>query len=174
MDNLKVAIEERSAEVTWDQPLPEVAADTGLLVQVLQNLIANGIKFQNNGAPRVHVSVAEGDAEWVFCVRDNGIGIEPRHFGRIFRIFERLNASEQYPGTGMGLAIAQKIVERHGGRIWFDSQPGEGSTFFFSISRRSEVAHACEVAEKGLCVPLPRGRGSVTGSFSECRYCARQ
>jgi light-regulated signal transduction histidine kinase (bacteriophytochrome) len=105
-------------------------------VQVLQNLIANGIKFQKNGVPRVQVSVAERGAEWVFSVRDNGIGIEPRHFGRIFRIFERLNASEQYPGTGLGLAISQKIVERHGGRIWFDSKPGEGSTFSFSIPRR--------------------------------------
>ncbi len=135
VDNLKAAIEERSADVTWDQPLPEVAADAGLLVQVLQNLIANGIKFQNDSTPRVHVSVVKQGGEWVFSVRDNGIGVDPRHSGRIFRIFERLNASDQYPGTGMGLAISQKIVERHGGRIWFDSHPGEGSTFFFSIPR---------------------------------------
>jgi PAS domain S-box-containing protein len=136
VDNLKAAIEERSAKVTWDHPLPEVAADAGLLVQVLQNLIANGIKFQKAGPPHVHVSVAErGLDEWVFSVRDNGIGIEPRHFGRIFRIFERLHSADQYPGTGLGLAISQKIVERHGGRIWFDSQPGEGCTFSFSIPR---------------------------------------
>jgi len=135
VDNLKAAIEERSADVTWDPPLPEVAADAGLLVQVLQNLIANGIKFQNDSTPRVHVSVVKQGGEWVFSVRDNGIGVDPRHSGRIFRIFERLNASDQYPGTGMGLAISQKIVERHGGRIWFDSHPGEGSTFFFSIPR---------------------------------------
>lgn len=142
VENLKAAIEERSAEVTWDQPLPEVAADAGLLVQVLQNLIANGIKFQTTSTPRVHVSVTERGADWVFSVRDNGIGIEPRHFDRIFRIFERLNASDQYPGAGLGLAISQKIVQRHGGRMWFDSQPGEGSTFSFSIPRRSDVAHA--------------------------------
>jgi PAS domain S-box-containing protein len=135
VDNLKAAIEERSAQVTWDHPLPEVAADAGLLVQVLQNLIANGIKFQKTGPPHVHVSVAERGPEWVFSVRDNGIGIEPRHFGRIFRIFERLHSADQYPGTGLGLAISQKIVERHGGRIWFDSQPGEGCTFSFSIPR---------------------------------------
>jgi PAS domain S-box-containing protein len=135
VENLKAALEEHSAEVTWDHPLPEVAADAGLLVQVLQNLIANGIKFQKDGVPRVHVSVAERGAEWVFSVRDNGIGIEPRHFGRIFRIFERLHPSDQYPGTGLGLAISQKIVERHGGRIWFNSKPGEGSTFSFSIPR---------------------------------------
>jgi PAS domain S-box-containing protein len=135
VDNLKAAIEERSAEVAWDQPLPEVAADPGLLVQVLQNLIANGIKFNKDSVPHVHVSVASQRSEWVFSVRDTGIGIEPRNFARIFRIFERLNASDQYPGTGMGLAISQKIVERHGGRIWFDSKPGEGSTFSFSIPR---------------------------------------
>ena len=135
VDNLKAAIEERSVKVTWDHPLPDVAADAGLLVQVLQNLIANGIKFQKTGAPHVHVSVAERGPEWVFSVRDNGIGIEPRHFGRIFRIFERLHSADQYPGTGLGLAISQKIVERHGGRIWFDSQPGEGCTFSFSIPR---------------------------------------
>jgi light-regulated signal transduction histidine kinase (bacteriophytochrome) len=138
VDNLKAAIAERSAEVTWDQSLPEVAADPGLLVQVLQNLIANGIKFQKDGtAPQVHVSVAGQGSEWVFSIRDNGIGIDPRHSGRIFRIFERLNASDQYPGTGMGLAIAQKIIERHGGRIWFDSNPGEGSAFYFAIPRIS-------------------------------------
>lgn len=136
VDNLKAAIEERSVKVTWDHPLPDVAADAGLLVQVLQNLIGNGIKFQKTGPPHVHVSVAErGLDEWVFSVRDNGIGIEPRHFGRIFRIFERLHSADQYPGTGLGLAISQKIVERHGGRIWFDSQPGEGCTFSFSIPR---------------------------------------
>src|SRR5579864_2427123 len=138
VDNLKAAMEERSAKVTWDQPLPGVAADAGLLVQVLQNLIANGIKFQKDGAaPRVHVSAAGQGSEWVFSVRDNGIGIDPRHSGRIFRIFERLNPSDRYPGTGMGLAISQKIVERHGGRIWFDSKPGEGSTFYFAIPRIS-------------------------------------
>jgi chemotaxis family two-component system sensor kinase Cph1 len=142
VDNLKAAIEERSAEVAWDQPLPEVAADAGLLVQVLQNLIANAIKFQINGVPRVHISVVRQGPEWVFSVRDNGIGIDPRHSGRIFRIFERLNASDQYPGAGLGLAISQKIVERHGGRIWFESQPGEGSTFCFSIPRPLDVAHA--------------------------------
>jgi PAS domain S-box-containing protein len=135
VENLKAALEEHSAEVTWDQPLPEVTGDDGLLVQVLENLIANGIKFQKNGAPRVHVSVADQGSEWVFSVRDNGIGIDSRHSGRIFRIFERLNPSDQYPGTGLGLAISQKIVERHGGRIWFDSKPGEGCTFSFSIPR---------------------------------------
>jgi PAS domain S-box-containing protein len=135
VENLKAAIEERSAIVTWDHPLPEVAADPGLLVQVLQNLIANGIKFQKSGTPRVHISAAELGAEWVLSVRDNGIGIEPQHAGRVFGIFERLNPSDQYPGTGIGLAISKKIVERHGGRIWFNSQPGEGTTFSFSIPR---------------------------------------
>jgi len=135
VENLKAAIEERSAAVTWDHPLPEVAADPGLLVEVLQNLIANGIKFQKSGAPRVHISAAELGSEWVFSVRDNGIGIKPQHAGRVFGIFERLNPSDQYPGTGIGLAISKKIVECHGGRIWFNSRPGEGATFSFSIPR---------------------------------------
>jgi light-regulated signal transduction histidine kinase (bacteriophytochrome) len=132
VDNLAVQIKEKSAEVTCDT-LPEISADSSLLVQVFQNLIANAIKFVAEGTPRVHVSAALQDSEWVFAVRDNGIGIEPRHSGRVFQMFERLNSSEDYRGSGVGLAISQKIVERHKGRIWFESKLGEGTTFFFSI-----------------------------------------
>jgi len=135
VENLNAVIKEHSAAVTWDHPLPEVAADPALVVQVLQNLIANGIKFQQDSAPRLHIAVAAENSEWVFSVRDNGIGIEPRHSDRIFQIFERLHPSERYPGTGLGLAISRKIVERHGGRIWFESKPREGSTFFFALPR---------------------------------------
>lgn len=135
VNDLQAAIRESSAEVTWDRPLPTVAADPNLLAQVLENLISNGIKFQNNGTPRVHIRAAEKESECVFSVRDNGIGIDPRAFGRIFQIFQRVHRSAEYPGSGIGLAIARRIVERHGGRIWFDSKPGEGSTFSFSIPR---------------------------------------
>ena len=133
VNDLHAAIQERSAEVTWDHPLPTVTADPTLLVRVFENLIGNGIKFQNNGRPRVHISAREQESECIFSVHDNGIGIEPRESGRIFQIFQRLHASGEYPGTGIGLAIARRIVERHGGRIWYESKPGEGATFFFSI-----------------------------------------
>jgi len=131
--NLKTAIEESDAAVTSD-PLPAIVADQGLLTQVFQNLIGNGIKFQKDGQPRIHVSSERRDGHWVFSITDNGIGIEPQHAERIFRIFERLHGQDVYPGTGMGLAISQKIVERHGGRIWLESEPGQGSTFHFSIA----------------------------------------
>jgi light-regulated signal transduction histidine kinase (bacteriophytochrome) len=113
-----------------------------LFTQVFQNLIANAIKFQNNTVPRVHISVHNQAADWIFSVQDNGIGIEPHHRDRIFRIFERLHTSEQYSGSGIGLAITRKIVERHGGRIWVESQPGTGSTFYFSLSAEMAIANA--------------------------------
>jgi PAS domain S-box-containing protein len=132
-ENLKAAIDESSAVITTDA-LPPVVADAGLLTQVFQNLIANAIKFQTRGVqPRIHVSAAPQGSGWVFSVRDNGIGIEPRHAERIFRMFERLHGNDEYPGSGIGLAIAQRIVERHGGRIWVESTPGDGSTFHFSL-----------------------------------------
>jgi PAS domain S-box-containing protein len=130
--NLTTAVEESRAEVTVDQ-LPSVVTDPALLTQVFQNLIGNAIKFQKDQIPRVHVSAVRQDGSWVFAVRDNGVGIDQEHADRIFRIFERLHGGEQYPGTGVGLAISKKIVERLGGRIWVESKPGEGSTFYFSI-----------------------------------------
>jgi PAS domain S-box-containing protein len=132
MDNLEAAIRERSAEVTWD-PLPEIFVDPGLLAQVFQNLISNGVKFHKDGIPRVHVSATQQGSDWVFSVIDNGIGIEAHQSERVFQVFERLNAASEYPGTGVGLTISRKIVQRHKGRIWFESKPGEGTTFFFSI-----------------------------------------
>jgi PAS domain S-box-containing protein len=133
LSNLQVSIAESRAVITCD-PLPQVIADEGLLAHVFQNLVANAIKFRARGvAPRIHVSAARKDGEWIFAVRDNGIGIEPQHRERIFRIFERLHSADVYAGSGVGLAIAQRIVERHGGRIWLESNLGEGSTFFFSV-----------------------------------------
>jgi signal transduction histidine kinase/HAMP domain-containing protein len=132
--NLSVAIEETGALVTNDL-MPVVPADAGQLGQLLQNLVGNGIKFRNGGNPRVHVRVVENDQHWEFSVRDNGIGIEQQYFDRIFVIFQRLHTKGDYPGTGIGLALCKRIVERHGGKIWVESKPDEGSTFFFTIPK---------------------------------------
>jgi signal transduction histidine kinase len=130
--NLQAAIETSGTVVTHG-PLPAVVHDNLLLVQLFQNLIGNAIKFHVEKPPRIHVSAEQKGEEWVFAVRDNGIGIDPQHAERIFTIFQRLHTGEEYPGTGIGLAICKKIVERRGGRIWVESQPGIGSTFYFTI-----------------------------------------
>ena len=133
VQGLKSALEAKGAEVTHG-PLPTLAADEALLAMLFQNLIENGVKYHGEQPPRVAVSARAEGGEWVFCVRDNGIGIDPRHFGRIFEAFRRLHDDEsKYPGTGIGLATCLKIVERHGGRIWVESQPGQGAAFFFTI-----------------------------------------
>jgi PAS domain S-box-containing protein len=126
------AIAEAGADVTH-APLPTVRADAVQIGQLLQNLVANAIKFHGPQAPRVHVGAERGEDEWVFSVRDNGIGIAPEYQERIFVIFQRLHSRAEYPGTGIGLAICKKIVERHGGRIWLESAAGAGTTFFFTI-----------------------------------------
>ena len=134
--NLQAAIQETQALVTNGE-LPRVRGDHTQIVQVFQNLIGNAIKFHRPGEPpRVHVS-AERSAEhpdfWTFKIADNGIGIEPRHFERLFVIFQRLHGKREYPGTGIGLALCKRIVERHGGRIWLESEAGVGATFFFTL-----------------------------------------
>jgi light-regulated signal transduction histidine kinase (bacteriophytochrome) len=131
--NLGEALRETGAEVTAS-PLPEVRGDSVQLEQLLQNLVGNALKFHPPGvAPKVHVSAERRDDQWIFSVKDNGIGIEPQYFERIFVIFQRLHLKEEYSGTGIGLAICKKVVERHGGRIWVESRPGEGSDFRFSL-----------------------------------------
>jgi signal transduction histidine kinase len=130
--NLQVAIQESGAEVTYD-PLPAIAVDPAQLSRVFQNLIGNAIKFHGEAAPRVHISAERRGKEWVFSVRDNGIGMDPDQSERIFMIFQRLHTREEYDGTGIGLAICKKIVERHGGKIWVESEEGKGSTFYFTI-----------------------------------------
>jgi signal transduction histidine kinase len=132
--NLEALIKENKAVVTND-PLPVVDADRVQILQVFQNLISNGIKYRSERTPKIHVSVESRDSEWVFSVRDNGIGIAPQYAERIFRIFQRLHTRKEYSGTGIGLAVCKKIVERHGGRIWIESEPEEGSTFFFTIPK---------------------------------------
>jgi light-regulated signal transduction histidine kinase (bacteriophytochrome) len=132
LDNLHMAIEKQHALVTYD-PLPTVVVDGTQLTQLFQNLISNAIKFHGDRPPHVHLSAARHDNEWVFSVRDNGIGIDQQYADRIFVIFQRLHTSADYPGTGIGLALCKKIVEQHGGRIWVDSHAGQGSTFYFTL-----------------------------------------
>ncbi len=132
VDDLKVAIEENQALVTHD-PLPTVMADGPQLEQLFQNLIGNAIKFRGNEPPRVHISASRNGNGWTFSVRDNGIGIAPEYSERIFVIFQRLHNREVYAGTGIGLAVCKKIVERHGGRIWVKSETGNGATFYFIL-----------------------------------------
>ncbi len=135
--NLKSAIDESQAQITHD-PLPQVWGDTGELTQLLQNLISNALKFRGNNPPAVHVSTARDGKMWRIGVRDNGIGIDREFHQRIFVIFQRLHTREHYAGTGIGLAICKKIVERHAGRIWVESEAGKGTTFFFTLAAAKE------------------------------------
>jgi PAS domain S-box-containing protein len=132
LSNLEVAINENNAIITHDS-LPVIWGDAGQLIQLFQNLIDNAIKFHGEEAPRIHVSSGLRGSEWVLSVRDNGVGIAPEYFDRIFLLFQRLHPREKYPGTGIGLAICKRIVERHGGLIWVESKPDGGSTFCFSL-----------------------------------------
>jgi PAS domain S-box-containing protein len=132
--NLRGAIKDSGALVTHD-PLPTVMAGETQLIQLFQNIVGNAIKYQNPGVPKVHISVARnGEKKWVFSVRDNGLGIDPQYFEKIFGMFQRLHKREEFAGTGIGLAICKKIVERHGGSISVESQPGQGSTFRFALA----------------------------------------
>jgi PAS domain S-box-containing protein len=132
LKNLQAAIEESGAQVTHDS-LPTVKCDPAQIMQVFQNLVANSIKFRSAQPPRIHVGVERKLQEWVFSVKDNGIGIDPQYSERVFEIFQRLHTRKEYPGTGVGLAIAKKIVQRHGGRIWVESKLHQGATFFFTL-----------------------------------------
>jgi PAS domain S-box-containing protein len=134
--NLQATTDETGALVTHDL-LPDIAMDKSQLVQVFQNLIGNAIKYRGAEVPTAHISAAKGNGgEWIFSVRDNGMGIDPHHFERIFVIFQRLHGREEFAGTGIGLAICKKIIEGRGGKIWVNSEPGEGSTFSFAVPRR--------------------------------------
>jgi PAS domain S-box-containing protein len=130
--NLQFAIEESGATITHE-PLPEVKGDPTQLVQLFQNLLSNAIKFRGPEPPRIHVDVHQESAEWVFRVCDNGIGLDSKFAERIFVIFQRLHHRDSYPGTGIGLAICKRIIQRHSGRIWVESMPGEGATFYFTL-----------------------------------------
>jgi signal transduction histidine kinase len=132
MHNLKADVIRQEAEVTHD-PLPRVSGDRVQMARLLQNLISNAIKYRSDARPKVHVSARRSGDEWILSVTDNGIGIAPEHADRIFGMFQRLHARDEYSGTGIGLAICKRIAGRHGGRIWLESEPGRGATFSFSI-----------------------------------------
>jgi light-regulated signal transduction histidine kinase (bacteriophytochrome) len=130
--SLQVAIEEAGALVTHDR-LPPVMADPSRLASVFENLVGNAVKFRGPEPPRIHVGAQRQGEQWVFSVRDNGIGIDPQYHDRIFEIFKRLHARDAYPGTGIGLSLCRRAVERHGGRIWVESELGKGATFRFTL-----------------------------------------
>lgn len=132
LKHLQLTIAEQQAKVIYG-PLPRLLADATQLTQLFQNLIGNAIKFHGESSPLVHIQAEDRKGEWLFSITDNGIGIEPDYTGRIFTIFQRLHNRTEYPGTGIGLAICKKIVERHGGQIWVESELGQGSTFYFTL-----------------------------------------
>lgn len=138
--NLEVAIAEAEATILYGD-LPWIVADAAQLVQVFQNLIGNAIKFRGEHKPCIQIEATLQDTTWLFCVRDNGIGFEPEYADRIFVIFQRLHSRAEYSGTGMGLAICKKIIERHGGTIWAESSPHQGSCFYFTLPNRGDIQH---------------------------------
>ncbi len=132
INDLNPLIQESGAKISHD-PLPTLKVNPNQMGQLLQNLIANAIKFRNKQSPRIHLSARQEDGEWLISVRDNGIGFNHNYAEKIFKVFKRMHSEEKYPGTGIGLAICKKIVERHGGRIWAESEPGRSATFYFTI-----------------------------------------
>ncbi len=134
LTNLQMAIEESAAEINHG-PMPVVCADPVQLAQLFQNLIGNGIKFRGEARPRISIQAVDQGEDWHFSVKDNGIGIDPQYAEMIFQVFQRLHTQKEFAGTGIGLAICKKIVDRHGGRIWVESRAGAGATFHFTISK---------------------------------------
>ena len=134
--NLKSTIDVNNASITHD-PLPLIFANEQMMIQLFQNLLSNSIKYHGEKSPRIHISVDNVDNEYIFNINDNGIGMDQNHLGKIFTIFKRLHTREEYEGTGIGLAIAQKIVQKHRGKIWAESEPGKGTTFYFTIPNQS-------------------------------------
>jgi len=137
LTNLKVQIEENNAFITHD-PLPILYGDEQLKVQLLQNIISNAIKYRSQETPKIHISAKKEKNQYLFSIKDNGMGMSSKHLKQIFTIFKRLHTNEEYEGTGIGLAIAQKIVQQQGGQIWAESEPGKGSTFYFTIPIKSQ------------------------------------
>lgn len=138
LDNMQILIREKQARIESGN-LPKIRADSNQMMQLIQNLVDNGMKFSKT-APHIHISSALDGDFFIFKVKDSGIGIEKEYFERIFRIFQKLHSVQEYNGTGVGLAICKSIVERHGGRIWLESQPGNGTTFYFSIPANPQTS----------------------------------
>jgi light-regulated signal transduction histidine kinase (bacteriophytochrome) len=137
LKNLRVTLEEKNACLTHD-PLPIIHTDKTTFLHLLQNLITNALKFHGPDPPRIHISAQERSNEWLFSVQDNGIGIRSEHFTRIFLPFKRLHAREEYQGTGIGLAICKRIIERQRGRIWIESEEGKGAKFSFTLPKQTK------------------------------------
>ena len=132
--NLQISINENNVQITHD-PLPTINGDVSRKIQVFQNLISNAIKFNDKKTIKIHISAKKEENDWIFGVSDNGIGMDHKHLEKIFTIFQRLHTKEEYEGTGIGLAITQKIVNQQGGKIWAESELGKGTTFYFTIPR---------------------------------------
>ena len=149
--DLQPAIVESAAVITHD-PLPTLSADRGQLAQLFQNLLSNALKFRGSDAPQIHIAATRTPSDWLFTVRDNGIGIASQFTDQIFVVFRRLHTRAEYPGTGIGLAICKRIVELHGGRLWVESHPGTGSTFCFTINDTATIApRATTAVSEGKC-----------------------
>jgi light-regulated signal transduction histidine kinase (bacteriophytochrome) len=138
---LDSSIRDSGAQVTWGD-LPDITGDRSQLVQLMQNLISNGLTYHGDEKPHIHVSAERSGKEWIFSLSDNGIGIDPKYCEQIFEIFKRLHDQREYPGTGIGLAVCRRVVNRHGGKIWVESELGHGSTFHFTIPERTEKNNA--------------------------------
>ncbi|NMC77488.1 MAG: PAS domain S-box protein, partial [Candidatus Methanofastidiosa archaeon] len=138
LQNLQIALEENKVEISIG-PMPVIMADDTQMIQLFQNLIGNAIKFKNKNPPKISIDCKEKNGNYIFSVSDNGIGIEKEYYDRIFMIFQRLHTRDKYPGTGIGLAVCKKIVERHGGSIWLESEVGKGTIFYFSIPKREAL-----------------------------------
>ena len=136
--NLKVPIEKTNAVITHD-PLPIINSDEHLKVQLFQNIIGNAIKYRSKETPKIHISAIKENNQYLFSIKDNGIGISTEHLKRIFTIFQRLHTNEEYEGTGIGLSIVQKIVHQQGGQIWVESEIGKGSTFYLQFLPKNEI-----------------------------------
>lgn len=141
--NLQEAIKESDAEITYDE-MPTLKVDRTQFLQLFQNFISNAIKFRRNIPPKIHIGVREGNVAWLFSIKDNGIGIESKYFDRLYNIFYRLHTKEEYPGTGIGLPICKKIIQRYGGKIWVESEVGKGTTFYFTIPKKKKKKFTSE------------------------------
>jgi len=134
LQNLRSLIDAESAVITFDA-LPVVQANENRLAQVFSNLITNAIKYRSNRKPEIRIFASDNGTEWIFKIADNGIGIDMKYADEVFGLFKRLHSADEYEGSGIGLAICKAVIERHGGRIWMESELGEGSTFFFTIPK---------------------------------------